>query len=168
MKKFVAPLLLAAAVALPTVAQANTFREIASTNFTASSSSVNLDFTWGDVISSRPSRFGTTTVESDGAYKLRIVNDSTGKAVFRDDTFYVGDIPGLVSGSFSNTFGGLSAGTSYTVLFIGRWLAPDNPRWSTLVSPTVTVSAVPEPETYAMFLAGLGIIGVIARRRRSN
>ncbi|MDR2209166.1 MAG: FxDxF family PEP-CTERM protein [Azoarcus sp.] len=29
-----------------------------------------------------------------------------------------------------------------------------------------TLHAVPEPETYAMMLAGLGIVGVVARRRR--
>ena len=29
-----------------------------------------------------------------------------------------------------------------------------------------TVTAVPEPETYAMFLAGLGIMGALARRRK--
>lgn len=30
----------------------------------------------------------------------------------------------------------------------------------------VVVQAVPEPESYAMFLAGLGIIGVVAKRRK--
>jgi hypothetical protein len=30
------------------------------------------------------------------------------------------------------------------------------------------VSAVPEPETYAMLLAGLGLIGVVARRRKAG
>ncbi len=30
------------------------------------------------------------------------------------------------------------------------------------------VSAVPEPETYAMLLAGLGLVGAIARRRKSK
>lgn len=31
---------------------------------------------------------------------------------------------------------------------------------------TVGVAAIPEPETYAMFLAGIGFLGFIARRRR--
>ncbi|WP_296509174.1 PEP-CTERM sorting domain-containing protein [Rhodoferax sp.] len=31
---------------------------------------------------------------------------------------------------------------------------------------TATVTAVPEPETYAMLLAGLGVMGAIARRRK--
>lgn len=29
-----------------------------------------------------------------------------------------------------------------------------------------TITAVPEPETYAMFLAGLGILGAVARRKK--
>ncbi len=29
------------------------------------------------------------------------------------------------------------------------------------------VTAVPEPETYAMLLAGLGLVGAIARRRKT-
>ena len=31
----------------------------------------------------------------------------------------------------------------------------------------MSVAAVPEPETYAMLLAGLGLIGFSARRRQS-
>ena len=30
----------------------------------------------------------------------------------------------------------------------------------------INVAAVPEPETYAMLLAGLGLIGFTARRRK--
>lgn len=33
---------------------------------------------------------------------------------------------------------------------------------------SIQVAAVPEPETYAMFLAGLGLIGGIARRRQQS
>ncbi|MDT8999653.1 FxDxF family PEP-CTERM protein [Paucibacter sp. APW11] len=32
---------------------------------------------------------------------------------------------------------------------------------------SLSVSMVPEPETYAMLLAGLGVVGFVARRRRS-
>jgi len=35
-------------------------------------------------------------------------------------------------------------------------------------SIVATVTAVPEPETYAMMLAGLGLMGAIARRRKSK
>ena len=33
---------------------------------------------------------------------------------------------------------------------------------------SLTVSAIPEPETYALMLAGLGAVGFLARRRRST
>lgn len=35
-------------------------------------------------------------------------------------------------------------------------------------SYTVTLAPVPEPETYAMLLAGLGLMGAVARRRQSK
>lgn len=35
-------------------------------------------------------------------------------------------------------------------------------------SGTLTLSPIPEPETYAMILAGLGLMGFIARRRKQN
>jgi hypothetical protein len=38
---------------------------------------------------------------------------------------------------------------------------------NSLMVPDTTVFAVPEPETYAMMLAGLGLLGLVARRRRA-
>jgi len=39
---------------------------------------------------------------------------------------------------------------------------------ATLTSLTPVVLAVPEPETYAMMLAGLGMLGMAARRKRGG
>ena len=40
--------------------------------------------------------------------------------------------------------------------------------WPTVDNLTLaTAAAVPEPQTYAMMLAGLGFVGFMARRRRS-
>jgi hypothetical protein len=34
--------------------------------------------------------------------------------------------------------------------------------------PRIQVTPVPEPKTYAMLMAGLGLLGLIARRRRKS
>lgn len=35
-----------------------------------------------------------------------------------------------------------------------------------VITPIPQINAVPEPETFAMFLAGLGLMGYVARRRK--
>lgn len=69
-------------------------------------------------------------------------------------TNYVFNWTGLTSVNFSS-FGGTPAGYSGS----GAHFAMDN--------LTINVAAVPEPETYALLLAGLGIIGAAARRRKA-
>ncbi len=39
---------------------------------------------------------------------------------------------------------------------------------SSRYSGELTVAAVPEPETYALMLAGLGLVAYMARRRRQT
>jgi hypothetical protein len=46
------------------------------------------------------------------------------------------------------------------------FLNDEGTKVGTLLS--TTIPAVPEPETYAMMLAGLGLMGFVARRRRAN
>lgn len=38
---------------------------------------------------------------------------------------------------------------------------------SSAYTGSISVTVVPEPETYALMLAGLGVVGLLARRRRS-
>lgn len=59
------------------------------------------------------------------------------------------------SWSFYTNYGGQGASGKHNGLFA----------WA--VRPGQVVSAVPEPETYAMLLAGLGLMGFLARRRKS-
>ena len=65
-----------------------------------------------------------------------------------------------VTGAFT-----LVAGTQYTLSITGVAAAPTN-YWGSISVPT-PVASVPEPETYAMLLVGLGVIGAIARRRKA-
>jgi hypothetical protein len=76
---------------------------------------------------------------------------------------------GLADGKVSHTFMNLAAG-DYSVFLGGSdYLAQaiSNPDLLAKygVSGTLAVGIVPEPETYAMLLAGLGLMGAIIRRR---
>ena len=57
--------------------------------------------------------------------------------------------------------GGLFSSTSYVSVGAGATIGSDG---CTAATPSIT-TAVPEPEFYAMLLAGLGLVSVMARRR---
>ena len=85
-----------------------------------------------------------------------------------DGTGYGSD--GTLNHLVSKTFLNLAAG-DYSVFVGGAdYLAQDlkNPNLSTQygITGTLVAGVVPEPETYAMLLAGLCMIGTVARRRR--
>ncbi|MDD4881070.1 MAG: PEP-CTERM sorting domain-containing protein [Gallionellaceae bacterium] len=65
----------------------------------------------------------------------------------------------------------VNATTSGPTLVNFNWTNVDKVTFSSdgsdAVLDNITVSAVPEPETYAMLMAGLGMMGFVARRRRS-
>ncbi|WP_374359991.1 FxDxF family PEP-CTERM protein [Pseudoduganella danionis] len=68
--------------------------------------------------------------------------------------------------SYSYTVSGLS-GTSHTLQFKG--INNSGAYDSSLFLDNVNVTAaVPEPETYAMMVAGLAMVGAIARRRKAK
>lgn len=67
--------------------------------------------------------------------------------------------------SYSYTVTGLT-GTSHTLQFKG--VNNSGAYDSSLFLDNVNVAAVPEPETYAMMMAGLALVGVVARRRKAQ
>jgi hypothetical protein len=79
---------------------------------------------------------------------------------------------GLADGKVTHTFMNLAAG-DYSVFLGGSdYLAQEISNPGLLakygVSGTLAVGVVPEPETYAMLLAGLGLMGTIVRRRNGR
>ncbi|MEN9867463.1 MAG: hypothetical protein RL748_3053 [Pseudomonadota bacterium] len=62
------------------------------------------------------------------------------------------------------TFTDLSASSALTELKFG---SRNDPSFTRLDNVSVVAQAVPEPETYAMMLAGLGALALIAKRRKA-
>lgn len=63
------------------------------------------------------------------------------------------------------SFGGLTAG-SYKLSFLGMTSTPQTSFYGGSVG--AVTAPVPEPETYALMLAGLGVVGFMASRRRQG
>ena len=63
------------------------------------------------------------------------------------------------------TFENLSATSALTAL---QFSSRNDPSFTRLDNISVVAAPVPEPETYAMMLAGLGLMGTIVRRRKSK
>ncbi len=123
----------------------------------------------------------TFTLDLPGPYQAittAVTNDSSPSNVFdisngtlslfadNGDLDYTNDT--LVGSSFS--FDNTSVTGVFSPLAAGNYFyeVTGNVTGSVGGSYTLssTVSAVPEPETYAMLLAGLGLVGFSARRRR--
>lgn len=73
----------------------------------------------------------------------------------------------LVSDAANSAFS-LLAGQAYTFKVTGISTALPNTAKGAVVAFNGTVSAVPEPESFALLLAGLGLVGVAAKRGRQK
>lgn len=75
-----------------------------------------------------------------------------------------------------NTYNGQLLSTSFSNPLSAQYVqvrTTSSPSWVAwneiqVLSPDKIISSVPEPETYAMLLAGLGLLGFTARHRKNN
>jgi len=85
-------------------------------------------------------------------------------------TWYGSDFPDWSTNFFSGqSYGPLDVSHSYQVEVRGTSDSNAGGNYGlTLIAEKDNLAPVPEPETYAMFLAGLGLLGWSARRRKQN
>jgi hypothetical protein len=169
-KKTLVPLAFAAAL-LPSVAAARDFDygDSDTLTFVAESSSYAVKFSWVDAVVVRPH---DKYAELDGKFSWSLY-DTTSAALFAKDDDVADSISGDYAdawrGSFSETFSSLTVGHRYRLSFRGEWDIGEGGWLSTAKEPSVSLAAaVPEPESYAMLLAGFGLIGTMVRRRGSR
>jgi hypothetical protein len=107
--------------------------------------------------------FGAPTFGFGGDWDLTPGGAGQGIEFFKDSTTLV---TSQVPKSYSGQFWGFISTTSFTTLRYdggtqGGFAETHN-------MDNLTISAVPEPETYAMLMAGLGLLGTVVRRRKSS
>lgn len=129
--------------------------------------------------------FGGTSNVNTLTFSIAVINPvfaiwSLGNPGSSASFNFIGATPVLVAGGPNAEYGGSSISVSGndvsgnegngTVMFVGTYssLSWTNPTYEGWYGFDVGMTAaVPEPETVALMLAGLGVIGTLARRRRA-
>jgi PEP-CTERM motif-containing protein len=104
--------------------------------------------------------FGSLTVNGKASLGGALSVDCVGSCSFTAGTdLLVLQSTGTLSGTFSNLVTSGFAAGAFNVSYVGNDVYLDITQ--------NTVAAVPEPESYAMMLAGLTMVGAVARRRKA-
>jgi hypothetical protein len=96
---------------------------------------------------------GSWSGSTSGKEETVIVREIGGGDVF-NQTLFIG------VGNKANSF---AINATSTTGFVIRWTSP---WWTAIDNIDSTAAPIPEPATYALMLAGLAAVGLVARRRR--
>ena len=107
----------------------------------------------------------TFTGLADGVYNYKFTFSASDLSVFAA-SFDGVNLPITTAGpfSFGQLIGSFTVSTPAPLVFTLVGSASPGGAYTGILN----VTAVPEPETYAMFLAGLGALGLMASRRRQQ
>lgn len=101
------------------------------------------------------------------AFSGRVAADNTVKVLLNSTE--IGSGNGFTDWSSFSTNSGFVSGTNTLDFVVTNWAQNSgNPTGLRVEFGASSVTAVPEPETYAMLLGGLALIGGIARRRKTK
>jgi uncharacterized membrane protein len=129
---------------------------ITSINFSSLMSNVSFDISRsngssvGQILTA--SAYGGTTLLSSKSIMFGAINSWTSIA------FGMGGISSLIIASSATGFSPFGLDNL-------QFNATNNLLVSGIIQPQVEVSAIPEPETYALMIAGLGLLGFLSRRK---
>jgi hypothetical protein len=119
-----------------------------------------------EMVSFVPLNLGSSGSSVEGFYAANFASDII-KADASQFTSYLGDA--VVTGETGHQVWDIhfDTGTStFVVTQIGMF--PSQPEDGIFVTADLIMPGVPEPETYALMLAGLGLLGAVARRRATR
>jgi hypothetical protein len=132
----------------------------------AQTSPVAVSGSFSDVLLGQITLGGTSTVGGTTSYvtsyNLFGMDFTLPVVTFSSVSLYLNGLSVGTSNSNAFTFANLGAGT-YSLKATGSVAGGG----SNFIAAQYQVTAVPEPETFAMLLAGLGVMGAIARRRKA-
>ena len=100
--------------------------------------------------------FGPNALYDINSITAVLYNGSNGSGT------WISNLAGSGTNAVNDSFGGLLASNNYSILVSGTPIGENGGIYAYAFT-----AAVPEAETYAMMLAGLGLVGFMARRRTS-